>query len=297
MVIGRVSSPNLPSEAIHKIVEMFMLRKKKYLRSPENSIAALVCKHWAKVCLRPDEDRVDRLYGRAHVMALRSLVCAPGSYLKHSIVNLDTLAYYLGSKDGPWLHLVPETRSLLTNYTKNDWVSIDGPLCNGLTTMRSIHAYLPRSMPPAFSHGIQKLYLQDIQFSPFQDLQRLLGELSCLEYFQGLGLSWSPAPNTPALYRARSRRRAPETKSMVVLLNTCTYNLEAVTICAALHGRLYVGIRAICESLVQRDAECTVRAAWKVISNGSCSDEAGVLPVGRILCAFAVLSNMTNQER
>lgn len=240
--ISASAALRLPSEIIHQIVET-----KGLVRTQ----VALVCKHWAHVCL--GVDWTAELHGRAHVMKLRTLAASPGCYLRGAIQNVTSSVMYPREEDDPWLHLLSATRKILPNCVSGkDTVEIDGPLGKGLSTMRSIHAYLPRQLPSLCSDTIRSLTLREVHFRRLGDLAHTLEELRSLQRFSGLMLTWTDS--TPLHWRERSRFSVLQS----VYLSSCTRNLEAISL---VNGARYdcIHLRIMLESLVRADSSITVR--------------------------------------
>lgn len=246
---------------------------------PRATWAAAVCKHWAHVCLRGGW--TDKLKGREDVVALREIVSSPHSYLKHSITDFERMTYRLDRTDDPWLHLIPQVRQLLPNYKRDPdgSVTIVGPLTGGLTTMRSIHAYLPTQVPHSFSRGISHLSLLRISFHALSDLERLLSELPNLRLFKGDYLVWTSASTWPKHLLRRRARGSRRLTSPQMLLHQCSSNMEAVRLVTIPQDH-WGFLRGILEALVANATHARIESQSRYVLRS-----AGDLPMN-VLCEY-----------
>lgn len=89
----------------------------------------------------------------------------------------------------PWIHLLPLVYRK-TGARLEVSLTVEGPLLDSKSTLRSIHAALPKA-PPTFSQHICELQLRSIHLRRFVDLLHLVQELRDLDDLRCQDVTWS----------------------------------------------------------------------------------------------------------
>lgn len=190
---------------------------------------SLVCRHWGQICQRKIFETI-RLGSWADVHELQALLDAPASRISRYILHLE-----ISAQDGPgepWLHLIAFLWPRL--YAIEQYVGLTLSLKNTRPTrcssMRSIHAALPRSQP-VFSSRITHLTLTDISFRQIADLMHLVGEMSDLVDVDCIRLTWGVPERLPQRQMGRGY------SNLTVRMSDCTSLWPAIWISAGVTQR------------------------------------------------------------
>ena len=192
--------------------------------SHELSSYAMVCRHWANV-VQP------RLFQRVTVNSHREIT----QLLNIHRTSLTKLAQHgtllelmdkLGNE--PFAHLATDVRP--DAHLKHLLV-ISGPLPpNCGSRFRSIHALLPRSLPPSRVLRLSRLVMQDIHFRFFTDLIQLVWELPVLTFLQGTRLTWESESVRPGALLAWVAARRSKLRSSGASMEACTPHQHCLTL-------------------------------------------------------------------
>ena len=180
----------------------------------ELASCARVCHHWARV-LQPRLFEHITLCSRDDMQHLLDIHRTSLTNLSQAIESL-TLMTSFGA--APFAHRIAKIK-----HTFRADLTIDGPSPpSACRNLRSIHASLPRSLPPAASRGITFLELRDVHFRSFMDLVELVSELPHLDSFTGSRLTWTEESAWPHISRRHTaaKRDIGRRHSWFTLINS-----------------------------------------------------------------------------
>lgn len=164
-------------------------------------LVAVVSKYWARQCQAKIFRKIE-LRSAKDVRDLLAILDQPGTNIAQYVQEI---ALPCMEHRAPYWHLIPLLYAklpLLKHHAVE--VSRSSDSLPTTRTLRTIHPYLPRTVP---SHNtrLHKLQLFGIHFSCFGDLVHLLDALRDLRILYCVDLSWTKGPPLTGLRRATPR--------------------------------------------------------------------------------------------
>ena len=192
----------------------------------ELSSCAQVCRHWANI-LQPKLFQRLPIDSHRNMTQLLQIRCTSLTKLTQHGATLE-LSDKLGN--APFTHLALDVQPELELGVHHS-LKISGPLpprCG--TSLRSVHALLPRSLPRSRSLHLFQLTLQDVYFRSFTDLVRLVWELPTLHFIWGLRLTWRTKWPSPVPLLIPELARRPRRFPITAHLEACPPRQHSLTL-------------------------------------------------------------------